>query len=246
MNGSTDQIKVLLASQGTNKVELDLLFDWGMDGTSGSKTITNLQSSTENEERERLKSLLVTQMCVVQISDKNTGKIIFTNPLVSCASAHRIVRMSFENETILSVQTEFDRVQTEIDTLPVFTPTPSVAITTTGVHALFDNKCKCYINDVGCSRCPNCGATQKEMSDPLRRFKNRLKVWFPYSPLHYLLRNFEGVMSLAAHNEFKKGRTFKGSDERKMQDAMMKIITKKYLDIDLYLFSTYKYIIGNK
>ena len=222
-----EQAEILRAQQGDDEdLELDLLFDWGLDGTSGGAgAYTNLQSKkTYNELQEKMKSLLVTQMCVVQIKDKKSGKILFTNPLVSCATAHRIVRMAFEKESKESVKKEFARVQEQIDNLGSFEPMPNVKVTTTGFPALMDNKCKCIINNVGMKRCPVCGATQLETSVPIRKFKKRLKVLFGYSPLHYLLRNFEAVINLAAHNMFKKGFTYKGSVERQLRDKMLKVI----------------------
>ena len=174
---------------------------WGLDG-SGDQSQYNQQECTG-------KTLLATQMCIVQYVCEETQQVVYEEPMANTAMAHRPLRLSYEPENRESVCKEYQRVEQDFKDHEPYQPIPGVTFTVNSIPTLFDGKCLKFITHESADQnCAICGAKPTQMSTIGTHFTVKEEppdvLKHGVAPLHFRLRATDFLLHLGSYSEIQK------------------------------------------
>ena len=155
--------------------------------------------------------------------------IVYKNWLPNSPHSCRPVRLSYERETKLTIRTEVERLQQEIQDLqPFLLPNhPSVSVSFKALMTMIDGKVLQEItNCPASSSCPICHKTYRQIAQPDGDFEPKEgTLEFGACILHFGLRSIDALFNMGYRQDIKVTRD-RLSDEEKEAIGFRKALVK--------------------
>lgn len=178
--------------------KITLYTKWGFDGSSGHSSYKQAFHDSNASDS----SVFITSIVPLKLVCKN--KIIWHNPRPSSTRFCRPLKIEFMKETVNSIKTERERVETEknalIDTV-ISVGERKIKVNHKLILVMIDGKvCNAITDTKSTQKCYICGATSKEFNNieqMISRDSNVDFMEFGLSVLHGWIRFFECLIHLA-------------------------------------------------
>ena len=231
------ELENLKEQKDDGELHLNLVFKYGLDGSGDQESY--------NQQDADVDTVLASQMCPLQLVDKETNSVIFQNPLANCPCSHRPVRLSYEPETREAVEEEYERMKGEIEEMLPYSPQEGIIVHWVGIPTLCDGKTLTYVTDEAAhSTCPLCGAKEKAISTKGKVFVVKTHVkgcpvnvfLFGMAPTHQWIRSATLILNLGAYCTIKKPKVQNDNDKAKRATRQIEIARRIKEELNLTVF----------
>ena len=212
---------------------LELLYKYGMDGTSGLGKYKMISDPDHAPGKMFASNLVALQLVSIV---KGKIYIIYDNSLCNSAVAIRPIRHLYRKETTELIKEENQRLKAEISNLSKYEWTECVCVGYLGFQSMDDQKVVNAINDNPSSqRCPFCLGLPKDFNEIGRFFRVNIDALAELclSVLHFGIRGTEHIFKVGFKSEFKA--YYARTDEQKLLLTSTKSrILKTFKDIGYF------------
>ena len=164
--------------------------------------------------------------------------IVYKNRLPNSPHSCRPVRLSYERETKLTIRTEVERLQREIQDLQPFPlpEHPSVSVSFRALMTMIDGKVLQEItNCPASSSCPICHKTYRQIAQPDGDFEPKEgTLEFGACILHFGLRSIDALFNMGYRQDIKVTRDHLSEEDKEAigyRKALVKLLFRQKLGL---------------
>lgn len=213
--------------------DVELIFKWGCDGTSG---LTPYKQRFTDDKDKNLESedtaIFVLSLVPLQLRCRKQGKKknLWQNPTPSSTKYCRPIKLLLRSESTQLIKEETEKIEEQIRLLSsvhLVVEDKEMHIIPVLLFTMVDGKVCSSMLHMSSQKCYICGCSPKEMNNrpELSTADNPESYKFGISPLHAKIRIFECLLKISYRLEIKKWQV-RGADKEKVEQRKSDIQQK--------------------